>query len=205
MITERARWSIGLLASVLAACAAREVLIPKPGEPPPGINFSGLWTLRFDADAERRRLDRAIGRTEGIDRGPLLPPPETRGQRGDRGFHGGRRHDSGGLVHVFLQQGRQLKITQTARALFISFDRAVVEEFRFGEHREVSVGPVVADRVSGWEGEAYVVETLDEDGTKLTERFRFAGNRDALHRTIVLRSKDGKSETIVQAYDRVGG
>jgi hypothetical protein len=106
-------------------------------------------------------------------------------------------------VHVFLEHGRRLKITQTDLAIFISFDRAVVEEFRFGENREVAVGPVVADRVSGWEGDEYVVETLDMNGMKLTERFEFGENRDTLRRTIVLRGKNRESVTLVQEFDRV--
>src|SRR5690606_34674220 len=113
-----------------------------------------------------------------------------------------RRLDPGGLVHVFLQHGRQLKITQTQGALFISFDRAVVHEYRFGEQREVRVGPVVAQRVSGWEGESYVVETLDEERMKLTERFRLAAGGERLHRTIVLRARNGESVTIVQEFRR---
>lgn len=189
-----------LLAAVLTACAPREVLVRKPAEPPPGIDFSGLWELLTDAEAERRRLDDAIRRTDGVDEGDLLPrPPLGMRQREPMIVE---RPDIGGLVHVFLQHGRRLRITQTASGIFVSFDRAVVEEFRFGEHRQVQVGPVVADRVSGWVGNAYVVETLGEDNMKLTERYEFGGNRDTLRRTIVLRGRNQETVTIVQEFDR---
>ena len=188
-----------LIASLAAGCAQREALISKSAGVPAGIDFSGRWQLRTDADLEQRRLNDAIRRTDGVDSGAVLRPADL--QRNRRIFV--ERQDHGGLVHVFLEHGRRLKITQTGNAIFISFDRAVVEEFRFGENREVEVGPVIADRVSGWEGREYVVETLDENGMKLTERFAFDGDRDTLRRTIILRGRNQESVTVVQVFDRL--
>ena len=108
----------------------------------------------------------------------------------------------GGLVYVFLETGTALKVTQTAHALFISFDRSVVEEFRFGESRLVSVGEVEAQRVTGWEGTQLVVETLDKNGMKLTERFHLTNGGATLQRQITFRSKKLEEETIVQEFDR---
>ena len=90
------------------------------------------------------------------------------------------------LVEVFLELGETLKITQTDFGLFISFDRAVVEEYRFGEQREVSVGPISADRSSGWDGRSYVIETLDKEGARLLERYRLDAKGEALLRPIEL-------------------
>lgn len=194
------RAALVVAAALLAACAAREVLVARPAEPPPGVDFSGLWNLSANPAAERRRLDDAIRRTDGVDDGRVLRQVRTRDGRETVVV---QRRVVGGLVHVFLQHGRQLKITQTASALFVSFDRAVVQEFRFGEHREVSVGPVIAQRVSGWEGDAYVVETLDAEGMKLTERYRLDADGTRLRRTIVLRARNGESVTIEQEFERV--
>lgn len=108
----------------------------------------------------------------------------------------------GELVRVFLESGKALKVTQTEHGIFISFDRAVVEEYRFGEHREVSVGEIVADRVSGWEGTSYVVETLDDDGVKLVESFRLAESGAALRRDIVIERRDKRLYEQVQVFDR---
>lgn len=188
-----------LMAALLTACGAREVLLPKNADVPAGIDFSGQWQLRTDPDLEQRRLNDAISRTDGVDSGAILWPREV--QRNGRVVV--ERQDHGGLVHVFLQHGRQLKITQTASAIFISFDRAVVEEFRFGESREVQVGPVIADRVSGWQGRKYVVETLDENNMKLTEIFEFGDSRDTLRRTIILRGRNQEAVRIVQVFDRL--
>jgi hypothetical protein len=189
-----------LAAAVLTGCAPREVLTPKPGEAPAGVDLSGLWQLAADPEAEQRRLDAAVQRAGGNQESRVLRRVRAPDGREDVVVE---RRLSGGLVHLFLHNGKQLKISQTRAGLFISFDRAVVEEFRFGEHRQVEVGPVIADRVSGWEGGAYVVETLDENRMKLTERYELLSGGDRLRRTIVLRAGNGESATVVQEFRRV--
>lgn len=187
-----------LLLATLAACASREVLVPKPPEPPPGVDFSGQWQLRDDARQQQRRINAAIRQTDGVDDADIIPPmpsPDGQPQR--------PRRNRGGLVHVFLEYGDRLKITQTDAGMFLSFDRAVVEELRFGENREVMVGPVVADRVSGWVGDEYVVETLDQNDMKLTERWALEQGGKVLRRTITLRGRDHQERTIVQLFDRL--
>jgi len=106
------------------------------------------------------------------------------------------------LVHVFLEIGSSLKITQTPHALFISFDRAIVEEYRFGEKREISVGPVLADRVSGWEGNSYIIETLDQDGAKLIETYRLADGDRRMFRTILIIQNGQSQVDVEQIFDR---
>ena len=192
--------AICLFTCLLAACAAREVLVPKSGAVPAGTDLSATWRLREDARSGERRISDAIRRTDGVNERIILDPlgiPDERG-RAPR-----PRRSTGGLVHVFLENGKALKITQTSGGLFLSFDRAVVVEYRFGENREVQVGPVIADRVSGWEGTEYVAETLDQDNMKLTERFALV-NHHTLQRTIIFRGKNGETETIVQTFDRIG-
>ena len=107
------------------------------------------------------------------------------------------------LVHVFLEMGKAVKVTQTDSALFVSFDRSVVEEYRFGENRTVSVGEITADRVSGWEGGAYVIETLDKNGAKLIDSYRLSEGGRELRRTISLWSKNTKQLGLEQVFDPV--
>lgn len=113
----------------------------------------------------------------------------------------GRRSADGSLVHVFLEMGEALKITQTDFGLFISFDRAIVEEYRFGEKRRISVGEIEADRVSGWEDNAYIIETLDMDGVKLIETYRLVDAR-TLSRSIVVVDDDERHVDVTQSFDR---
>ena len=107
------------------------------------------------------------------------------------------------LVYVFLETGRSIKITQTAAGLFVSFDRSVVEEYRFGENREVSVGEIAADRVSGWEGGSYVIETLDKDGAKLIDSYRLESGGQELKRSISIWSRNQSQLALELVFDRL--
>ncbi len=183
---------ISLIASalLLIACATPEVLLPRDNIVPAGVDLSGKWKIRADMANDQRRLQEAIRKTSG-----------ARASSGSRNRR--PRKVSGGVAHVFLETGELLKVTQTPDGLFISFDRSVVEEFRFGEQRIISIGEVQAQRVTGWEGQQLVVETLDKHGVKLTDRFQLADNGQTLRREITLRSKKHEEQSVTQEFDRV--
>ncbi len=105
-------------------------------------------------------------------------------------------------MHVFLHFGKSLKITQTDHGLFISYDRSVVREFTFGESRLVTVGPIEAQRVSGWEGNNFVVETLDTDGTTLFEHWHLDGAGDVLIRDVRMQKGEEEKFSLTQLFDR---
>jgi len=180
---------------VLSGCATeRKVLVPKSATIPVGIDFSGQWQLREDSVDTVREITEAERKAAGGEESiSLVPERTTKNKR--------RRRSDGTLVHVFLETGESLKVTQTADGLFISFDRAVVEEYRFGEHREINVGPLEAERVSGWEGSTYVIETLDREGAKLIETYRLADGDRILLRTIKIEQGDKSHLDITQAFD----
>ena len=182
----------------LSGCGTAEVLEPRSGAVPPGVDLSGNWVMRELPPQQGRRIREAINRTDGVDDTDVL----GRQKVNPYARPGRNRSMQGGLVYVFLETGTQLKVTQTPYALFISFDRSVVEEFRFGENRMVNVGAVEAQRATGWEGNQLVVDTLDKNGMKLTERFWLGSDGDNLNRQITFRSKDLQEEMIVQVFDR---
>ena len=182
---------------LLGACSAPEVLEPRDGTVPAGTDLSGNWLLREIDAADRRRMMQAMRKVDGTANEEIYKPSRSAQSRSRS-----RRSTNGGLVYVFLETGKALKVTQTAHALFISFDRSVVEEYRFGESRLISVGQVEAQRVTGWEDTQLVVETLDKNGMKLTERFDLTNGGDTLQRQITFRSKNREEETIVQEFDR---
>jgi hypothetical protein len=190
-----------LLPFLLLACGTPEVLEPRSAAVPPGIDFSGRWQMRPESRQGQPGISEAIDRTDGVTNRQIMREMLDRQQRARSGVpsRGGTR---GGLVGIFLQTGDALKITQTDHGLFISFDRSVVEEFRFGENRPISVGQADAVRVSGWEGNDYVVETLGEKGMKLTDRYSLSADARRLTRQITLRSKNLEKVTIVQEFDR---
>ncbi len=190
-----------LLPFVLYGCASPEVLIPKGTAAPAGVDFSGQWKIRPESMLDQRRINEAIDRTDGVDNKTIMREMVNQQRVGRNGMRrsGGT---SGGLVHVFLEMGESLKITQTPYALFISFDRAVVEEYPFGENSPINIGEADAHRVSGWEGNAYIIETLGEKGMKLTDRYSLADDNERLIRRITLRSKNMEEVTIVQDFDQ---
>ena len=106
-------------------------------------------------------------------------------------------------VHVFLETGRDLKITQTDDGLFISFDRSVVEEYQFREHRGIRVGPIEAERASGWKDGKYVILTADREGAILTETYTVVEDGDVLERTITIEYREEKTLSVRQFFERV--
>ncbi len=185
---------------LVAACATPEVLEPRDGTVPTGVDLSGNWVIRNDQREDQRRLSAAIRRTDGVKDSDIFQAPDRQSASASR--RGRSSGVKGGLVYIFLETGESLKVTQTPYALFISFDRAIVEEFRFGENRIISIGEVQAQRVTGWSGNQLVVDTLDRNSMKLTDSFQLLNDDDVLERTITLRSKEGESESIVQLFDR---
>jgi hypothetical protein len=190
------RWL--LLCLLLGACSTPEILEPRDGTVPAGTDFSGNWVMREVPPAERRRIREAISKTDGVDDSEFF----SRQQPAQGRSRGGSSSFKGGLVYVFLETGTALKVTQTPYGLFISFDRSVVQEFRFGENRLISIGAVEAQRVTGWDGNQLVVETLDKNGMKLTDRFQLTNDGNTLQRLITFRSEKLEEETIVQEFDR---
>lgn len=180
--------SMAGLAGLLCACGARPTLESKAAKTPAGIDLSGDWVLQGNAGDEQR--SRASSGADSI----FIPPRQSRRQR-TRGIRG----PQGESVAVFLEFGQSLKITQTPYGMFVSYDRSVVEEYTFGENRLVTVGPIEAQRVSGWEAGRFVVETLDRQGNLLVESWALAEGGDRLLR----RAEIAKGEKLIQQQELV--
>ena len=105
-------------------------------------------------------------------------------------------------VHVFLKMGKSLKITQTDDGIFVSFDRSVVDEYRYGENRRISIGEITADRASGWAEKGYVIETIDEDGALLIDTYRARNAGESIRRTIVLMDRNRELLSLQLDFDR---
>ena len=173
---------------LLASCGSAPTLVSKGAVAPDDIDFTGMWQVRQDPDAERLADNAAI-------RDGLILTGRRKEAR--------RRHSgSDRSVQVFLEFGESLKITQTRYGLFISYDRSVVEEFRFGENRIIAIGPIEALRASGWEGNSFVIETLDDAGSILLETWRFDSDTDVLVRTIRISKGEREIFSREQVFDR---
>lgn len=191
------RWPVLFAILVLASCGGT----PEPRlEPvgdviPAGTSLAGRWALREAGDDSAQRIrdagDKAMGRVEDA----IAPTRRERGRS--------KNSKDSPSVYVFLETGRDLKITQTEEGLFISFDRSVVEEYRFREHRGVRVGPLEAERASGWIDGRYVILTADQEGALLTETYAILEGGDVLERTITIEYKDEQSLFVRQLFGRV--
>lgn len=180
---------------LLTACASRPQLEPKTAVVPPGVDLSGKWSLRVEPGSRELRLPG--------DEPRIRVSRETSSRNQGRQPTRSRRKSGGTAVSVFLESGELLKITQTASGLFISFDRAIVEEYRFGENRLVSVGPIEAQRVSGWQDQRFVTETLDESGAILSESWELTSDGDVLLRKISLTDRKTEQFSSAQHFDRL--
>ena len=182
-----------VVALVLSSCAGREPLPAKSATVPAGIDLSGRWQLRDDSREASRAISDIEREAAGSDEG-LIPKSSRKTSS--------RKKNDDTQVHVFLETGETLKITQVEHGLFVSFDRSIVEEYRFGEQRMASVGPVFADRVSGWENGGYVIETRDKEGAMLIETYRLDGI-DVMIRSIRIIHNDKSKLDVRQVFDRV--
>ena len=180
------------VALLLGACGSTPTLESKNPVAPTGVNFSGDWRLQTGSSNVSERLREVEREAAGGNEDIVRASKEKKSSR----------RQKGSAVHVFIRTGRDLKVTQTAHGLFISFDRSVVSEYRFGENRMVNVGPIEAVRVSGWEDDAYVVETLDNDDNKLVERIALRDNGQTLVRQLVIYEDDEVVTSVVQFFDR---
>ncbi len=169
------------LTLVLAACAGAGPprLEPVGDVIPAGVSLEGRWQLRGAPGDAERRIRRSEYRSSSGKRGAEEPS-----------------------VYVFLRTGSRLKITQTLYGLFISFDRSVVEEYRFREHRRVNVGPLEADRASGWVDGKYVIRTLDGEGALLEEGYALESS-GTLVRSVSITYRNEEVLSLRQVFDRM--
>lgn len=178
----------GLL--VIAGCAAPVVLDPPPTDIPDDVDLSGYWSLQ-----------NAVNRAQPSGPTDVLVIPQDRRAPVRRST----RSDPGSSARLFLRSGNELKITQAESALFVSFDRSVVEEYRFGVLRTVSVGPIEAQRATGWAGDALEIRTLDEEGAVLTERWSLEDDGMQLVRDVTLAHKERVLMRGRQVFRRIEG
>jgi hypothetical protein len=183
------RFTILLIAAfLLASCAGTPPLPSRSGGNPAQIDLAGQWTMR--ANARVLRDDEQMIRV----------PPRTARPSNQRQSTNSRA--GGSSLHVFLTSGNDLKISQTVYALFFSFDRAIVREYNFGENRVISIGPIRAQRVSGWDGATFVVETMGKEGDVLTEAWSLTDGGTVLMRDISIRKGEDTRFATRQIFDR---
>ena len=186
---------LALVSLVLAACGtqSRPQLTPVGDAIPADVSLAGRWQVRAESDAAEQRIREAEYKSSGGVSAGTAPATRIRSRRGG----------DEPSVYVFLRTGSKLKITQTPHGLFVSFDRSVVEEYRFREHRIISVGPIEADRASGWHDGKYVIRTLDTEGALLQETYALDDGGEVLVRTVTIVYGNEELLSLRQTFDRL--
>ena len=189
-------WLITALVLTIVGCggAPEPRLEPIGDVIPPDMSLAGRWQLRDVDDDSARRIRNAGQQAAGRVEDAIAPTRREKNRS--------KSSKDSPSVHVFLETGRNLKITQTSDGLFISFDRSVVEEYQFREHRAVRVGPIEAERASGWKDGRYVILTADTQGALLTETYALLDG-DILERTITIDYKQERTLNVRQLFDRI--
>jgi hypothetical protein len=184
-------YAVFIAVLLLAACAAAPQLEPRPVGNPMQVDLSGQWVLR-GSEGSAVKSEQTI----------RIPPPASRSMQSGMRPGRGKSRSRDSSLHVFVESGSDLKVTQTDYGLFFSFDRAIVEEYNFGENRVVNVGPIEAQRVSGWDGRSFVVETMDPKGSVLTESWSLDENGQVLVRDLAITEDDQPGSWSRQVFDR---
>ena len=98
---------------------------------------------------------------------------------------------------------KKLRVSQESTALFVKFDLARVEEYRFGEKRELNIGPIAVLRVSGWENDRYYIKSVTDQNVLVEERYYLSDKGLRLHRDVQIEGKNVTPTTVRQVFDRV--
>ncbi len=181
----------------LTACASNEALNKLPIKSETEINISGRWIFVGDYQSNQKKINKAIDRSSGIiyrrikTTGVFSEVQDTRPKK-----------NAWGVAHLFFKNAKILRITQTDYALYIDFNRSIVEEYNFGELKKITIGNVSASRSSGWNGIQYQIDTLDDHGMKITEKYTISDDINTLRRSIVFRDKNLHDTEIIQNFKR---
>jgi hypothetical protein len=103
-----------------------------------------------------------------------------------------------------LQQPQKLSIEQSATQLKLVAD-GLPTDFVYGEKVVTSFGNGVAERISGWKGDLFVVTLKVKDGPSITRSYEVV---DSGHQLIVESSISGgrgPQRKLRSVYERAGG
>ena len=193
MRIDSSRLVILICVLALHACAAKPQLESRSSANPAKVDLSGEWHIRASGPAPLAR--------EGEQPQTILMPKMPSASQSPQNQRRVSRSEEAD-VWIFLETGQAVKMTQTTDGLFISFDRSVVEAYTFGENRTVSVGPIEAQRVTGWIGAELVIETMGKRGAVLTETWALEEDGTVLVRNIRVIKGNAELFSARQVFDQ---
>jgi len=182
---------------LITACSSNEVLNKLSINSEAEINISGRWVFVGDYQSNQKKISKAIDQSSGI----IYRRIKTTGVFQEVQDKSPKKN-AWGVAHLFFKNAKILRITQTDYALYIDFNRSIVEEYDFGELKKITLGNVSASRSSGWNDTQYQIDTLDNYGMKITEKYKISDDSKALTRSIIFRGKNLNDTEIVQNFKR---
>ncbi len=182
---------------LLSSCASIEELDKYSNKNTSKTDLNGSWEFIGNFEDNKKSIASAVKKTSDV----IYQSIKTTGVF-DRNNLSKVKPNSRGVAHLFFENTKKIKITQTNYSLFINFNRSVVEEYSFGEVKKITLGNVIARRSSGWVNNSYRIETLDDYGMKITEEYKLTGSSNNLERMLIFRDRDLNEIRILQIYQK---
>lgn len=182
---------------LLSSCASIEELDKYSNKNTSKTDLNGSWEFIGNFEDNKKSIASAVKKTNDV----IYQSIKTTGVF-DRNNLSKVKPNSRGVAHLFFENTKKIKITQTNYSLFINFNRSIVEEYSFGEVKKITLGNVIARRSSGWVNNSYRIETLDDYGMKITEEYKLTGSSNNLERMLIFRDRDLNEIRILQIYQK---
>ena len=182
---------------LLSSCASIEELDKYSNKNTSKTDLNGSWEFIGNFEDNKKSIASAVKKTSDV----IYQSIKTTGVF-DRNNLSKVKPNSRGVAHLFFENSKKIKITQTNYSLFINFNRSIVEEYSFGEVKKITLGNVIARRSSGWVNNSYRIETLDDYGMKITEEYKLTGSSNNLERMLIFRDRDLNEISILQIYQK---
>jgi len=177
---------------LLMSCSTNESLVNYNQNPEELINLEGSWEYTAKHDAQKD-LDAVINRIIGKNSKKNIFSSSAN-QKNNR--------NSDYVAHLFLRDAKRIKITQTRFAIYIDFNRSIVEEYKNNRVEIIELGEVKAQRSSGWQNDLYLIDTLDDRGMKITETYSLVNQDKNLQRQVIIRDKNANEVIFRRLYVR---
>lgn len=209
--------AIVTLAVLLAACASTQVS-SAPSQP---VNLSGTWTLNEDlsedpaailssaasssrSGARSGRRGGGGGPGAGRGGGGGRSGPPGGGRRGSGGAAGGsRRGPVAEIIDDVTPAEDTLTIEQSEDKLRMKYGERDSAYHGFDTSRFVQLAGQDAERLSGWQDRDFIVETSNEDGLTVTERFAVSEDGQRLTQTVEIEAdRIPAPVSITRVFDR---
>ena len=177
---------------ILISCSTNETLVNFNQDPEEVTNLGGSWEYIAKLNGQQD-LNEAINRIIG---------PNNKRNIFSSSANQQNKRNSDYVAHLFLRDANRIKITQTRYALYIDFNRSIVEEYKNNRIETIELGEIKVQRSSGWQNGYYLIDTLDDRGMKITETYSLVNQNKNLQRKIILRDKDENEVVIERLYNR---